>query len=92
LPQEKGDEYHGLASITDRLDPGYDDNSDTSNSPEFDDNIFDSSDKENEDEDNTVDDDNISRKGVGAGTDLDSGYNSDRTDVSMKEGGGEPAQ
>jgi hypothetical protein len=93
LPREKGDEDHGLASITDHsLDPGYDDDSDTDNGPEFDDDIFDSSDEENEDKDNTVDDDNVSGKGTGTGTDLDSGYNSDRTDVSIKEGGREPAQ
>jgi hypothetical protein len=92
LPREKGDEDHGPASITDHsLDPGYDDDSDAGNGPEFDDNIFDSSDEENEDKDNTVDD-NVSGKGAGAGTDFDSGYNSDRTDVPMKEGGGEPAQ
>ena len=92
MPREKGDEDHGPASITDHsLDPGYDDDSDAGNGPEFDDDIFDSSDEENEDEDNTVDD-NVSGKGTGAGTDLDSGYNSDGTDVSMKEGGGEPAQ
>jgi hypothetical protein len=88
---QKGNEDHGLARTTETgVDFDYDDDSDAGNDPEFDDDVFDCS---AEAEDYTADDDDtFSDKAAEASVEPDSGYNSDGTDISMKEYGSEPVQ
>jgi hypothetical protein len=94
-PHEKGegDEDYGRASSPDDgPDPDYDDDSDDGNGPELDDDTLKCSDEEDEDDGNTAGDDDLSNKCADTNANPDSGYNSDGTDLSMKESGGEPAQ
>ena len=89
----KGDEDYGRASSTDNSPyPNYDDDSDGGNGPDLDDDILNCSDKEVKDDNNTASDDDLSDKGVDTSTDPDSGYSSDRTDLSIKESSRELAQ
>lgn len=83
--RQEGDEGDCLPDTSNQgVDLDYDDDSDADN---------DGFDPCDESDDRTVDDDDTSLdKGADTSMDLDSGYTSDETDISMKENDRKPAQ